>query len=312
MSYGYSNLGGHSQANLVPGGGGSNNAPAPGGGGFADPLDPENQYEDYYNVHPQAGLNQSVSPPSYPSYGGNSPQPQHGLEPPYLHPGYAHNQSYTSDYGSNPNLNNQQLRHDNSGSPSNAPSPAHSYGNIPASDSNGRDVLQPVGPRIMGGSSANDEPNVAPHQAVHWVPADQHGRLGVPGAHNNDGSLNNNMYPSYSGDTFTSNVNPFDAPMDQPLGPHGSNPNEDIPLLDQHGRHGSGYSQIMLPGAMPMGAGQGGGYMGPGGFMDPNMLHDDDDEQTQIRYGRIPQRVPRRLKTIKQGKLSFLSIYFVT
>ncbi|KAK9900585.1 glycosyltransferase family 2 protein [Cystobasidium minutum MCA 4210] len=31
--------------------------------------------------------------------------------------------------------------------------------------------------------------------------------------------------------------------------------------------------------------------------------HDDDDEQSQVRYGRIPQRVPRRLKTIKQVSL---------
>jgi chitin synthase len=289
MSYGYQNLGGHSQSNLGPGG--SNNAPSSSGGGgaFADPADAENQYEDYYS-HPQAGG--VLPPPQYPSYGGNSPQQVGGLEPPYLHPGYTHNQSYASNYGSNSPAN---LRHD-SASPSHTGSPAPTYGNLPPSDS-GRDVLQPVGPRIMGAGS-NDEPNVAPHQAIHWVSADQHGRLGVPGV--NDGN-NNSMYPSYSGDTFTSNVNPFDAPMDQPL-PHGSHPHEDIPLLDQHGRQGSGYSQAMLPGAMPM---------GPGGFMDPNMMHDDDDELSQVRYGRIPQRVPRRLKTIKQGELVVL-IYHVT
>lgn len=304
MSYSYSNLGagGHSQSNLVPGAAGNNAHPQhhqaqqqP--GGFSDPSDAENQYDNYYGNNNDP-LNHPQAPPQYPAYGGNSP-----AQPPYIHPGYAHNQAYSDDYGSSANLNNN--RHDTMSPPHNTPSPAPSYGNIPPSDSiggnsnNGRDVLQPVGPRIMSPSNA-DEPNVAPHQAVHWVSADQHGRLGVPGSNTNayndsSNSVNNTLYPTYSGDTFTSNVNPFDAPMDQPLAP-GSNPNEDIPLLgqSQHGRFGSGYSQAMLPGAMPQ---------GPGGFMDPNMMHhDDDDEQSQVRYGRIPQRVPRRLKTIKQGR----------
>lgn len=301
MSYGYSNLGGHSQADLVPGGGSDRNTATQ--GGFTDPSDAENQYQDYYNVHPQAAASNlaghSMSPAHYPSYGGNSPhyQQQQQQEPPYLHPGYAHNQSYASDFGSNSNTP-ANLRHDNSSPAPHTGSSSPTYGNVPASDS-GRDILHPVGPRIMGGGpgNSNDEPNVPPHQAVHWVSADQHNRLGVPGV-NNNGS-NNNMYPSYSGDTFTSNINPFDAPMDQPL-QHGSAPNEDIPLLEQHGRQGSGYSQAMLPGAMPMDGRQ--GMMGPGGFMDPNMHQDDDDEMSQVRYGRIPQRVPRRLKTIKQGK----------
>jgi hypothetical protein len=303
MSYGYANLAGQqSQTHLGPGSGG----PPPPPGGFANPQDdPEMQYEDYYNtggnVHPQAqhypqpgsGL------PSYNSYGNNSSNEQ----PPYLHPGYAHGQSYTSDYaGSNSNLG-APLR---GGSPSSSsahgstpplPVGAHGYPGLHPSDSgSGRDILQPVGPRLMSPApgNSNNTNDATPNNAVHWVSADQHGRLGVP-------DPNSHMYPSYSGDTFTSNVNPFDAPMDQPLGgPPGTNNggNEDIPLLEQHGRGGSGYSGVMLPGAMP--AGQ--GIQGPGGFADPHAYHDDDDEQSQIRYGRIPQRVPRRLKTIKQGE----------
>lgn len=298
MAYSYSNLGAgnhsQSQSNLVPGNGSGNNA-----GAFSDPADAENQYDDYYQQgHPQ--------PPSYPTYGSNS-NSNSPLQPPYLHPGYAHNQAYSDDYGSSSNLagTNNNVSSPPYGTSSTSPSPAHSYGNIPPDTNNnsntGRDTLHPIGPRIMSPSNA-DNPNVPPHHAVHWISADQHNRLGVP----NDGNGNGNMYPSYSGDTFTSNINPFDAPMDQPLAPNNaggggnSNPNEDIPLLEQHGRYGSGYSQAMMgmPGAMPPRIQN----MGPGGFMDPNMmLNEDDDEMSQVRYGRIPQRVPRRLKTIKQG-----------
>lgn len=58
--------------------------------------------------------------------------------------------------------------------------------------------------------------------------------------------------------------------------------------------------------------GVGGGYGGgahPGGF-DPNLVGAqgagygaDDDGQSVVRYGRIPQRQPRRYKTVKRVQL---------
>ena len=54
----------------------------------------------------------------------------------------------------------------------------------------------------------------------------------------------------------------------------------DLPLLRAPSQH----SQVSLDPAFP------------GGFAEPV----DDDQDTNIRYGRIPQRVPRRYKTIKK------------
>lgn len=57
----------------------------------------------------------------------------------------------------------------------------------------------------------------------------------------------------------------------------------DLPLLRAPSQH----SQVSLDPAFP------------GGFAEPV----DDDQDTNIRYGRIPQRVPRRYKTIKKVEL---------
>ena len=57
----------------------------------------------------------------------------------------------------------------------------------------------------------------------------------------------------------------------------------DIPLL----RRDSSGSAMQL--SMPM----------PGGFQ-PGHDDDDDEAMNNIRYGRIPQRVPRRYKTLKK------------
>jgi len=54
----------------------------------------------------------------------------------------------------------------------------------------------------------------------------------------------------------------------------------EIPLLRRDGSHGSGYS---MPRASVPGA-----------------YNDDPVSENNIRYGRIPQRVPRRYKTVKK------------
>jgi chitin synthase len=58
----------------------------------------------------------------------------------------------------------------------------------------------------------------------------------------------------------------------------------DIPLLRRDGSHGSGYS---MPRANV-----------PGAYDDP--VTPDNRSENNIRYGRIPQRVPRRYKTVKK------------
>jgi len=55
----------------------------------------------------------------------------------------------------------------------------------------------------------------------------------------------------------------------------------DIPLLRRDGSRGSAYSMPHVPG----------GY-------DESVA--DNRSETNIRYGRIPQRVPRRYKTVKK------------
>ena len=236
---------------------------------------------------------------AYPSYGGNAPagygahpvggfaneadegqygqqhqQPQHfdrynnDEQPPYLHSGYTHQQQYSYD---------DQYAQNAAGPP-----------------------MQPYGAQEIGGDG-EDAPNTRPDYHGQWVPANQH-------ADYHAGQLRPEMRHSESGQSETfGGVNPFDTPMDghamNPLGqPAMMQSNEDIPLLNRNG-HGppgvgmSGYGQAM--------DGQPVGY-GPGGFADPAMLggrpHDDEEEEaSQVRYGRIPQRIPRRLKTIKQG-----------
>lgn len=148
-----------------------------------------------------------------------------------------------------------------------------------------------------------------PHHNLHWVDpnhavggprqrADSYGngsngdpnngRLGVPLA--GGGPLR----PSYTNDTFVSNTNPFDTPgLGASVGPGQSQLNLSV---GPGGRLGNGRDASTEH--IPL-LDQGGGYHAPGGFVDPSRIGMDDDNQ--VRYGRIPQRIPRRLKTIKQG-----------
>lgn len=158
--------------------------------------------------------------------------------------------------------------------------------------------MQPYAAQELGGHDQEDEPNTRPDYHGQWVPANQHAEY-----HSRP-----DLRHSESGQSQTfGGVNPFDTPHDgiplNPLGQPGMMAsNEDIPLLHRNQMNGaqpglgmSGYGQTMN--------GQPVSY-GPGGFADPAMLgptHEEDEEQSQVRYGRIPQRIPRRLKTIKQG-----------
>lgn len=129
-----------------------------------------------------------------------------------------------------------------------------------------------------GGGGADGDNGQPPHHNAHWVPAGQH-----PGQHLQPrqeqlqpGSADLGAYPSYTNDTFAHqpNINPFENPT------HNAT-NEDIPLLQQNGN--------------------------AGGFVDPNQPGPGDDEdESQVRYGKIPRRIPRRLKTIKQGGLQYM------
>ena len=66
----------------------------------------------------------------------------------------------------------------------------------------------------------------------------------------------------------------------------------DMPLLQRGPSQHSEFSgHAMGSPAFP------GGFAGPAGY-DPALQ--DDEQETNIRYGRIPQRVPRRYKTIKK------------
>ena len=217
---------------------------------------------------------------------GQPHQSQHGgygysahEEPPYIHPGYQHQATYSYD-----DQYQQQQQ---------------PYG------------LQPVQPYDQGD---NDEPNTRPDHHAHWIQAAPPGP--GPGAYSDDSGMPGFRHSDSNESETFGGVNPFDTPgatanggvdplSQQQHQQPGMASNEDIPLLTQAG----GQHLYHLPGqggrsaygdAMGM---AGGASAGPGGFADPNALHAgaDEEEESQVRYGRIPQRIPRRLKTIKQG-----------
>lgn len=93
--------------------------------------------------------------------------------------------------------------------------------------------------------------------------------------------------PQASTDYLGTPYNPFDAPS-RPhsnfTSPHGVDDNDgdgEFPLLQRENQYKP----------MPM----------PGGYAEVASI--DDQPETNIRYGRIPQRVPRRYKTLKKVEL---------
>jgi chitin synthase len=80
--------------------------------------------------------------------------------------------------------------------------------------------------------------------------------------------LPHNPYPSPGEQTID---DPFSHGAD--LGGGGAHSNEDVPLLP-------------------------GGFSGA--FVDPRFVEDAEGPPNLVRYGRIPQRQPRRYKTVKR------------
>lgn len=287
------------------------------------PLEPdEAQYGqvDHYNPSaPQPPYQQTST-----AYHSPSPRPQQQAmdEPPFLYGG-----NY-DDQGDSDSPFDGHAQHD--GHPQQQ-QPHHYY-----NDHHQPPYGGPGTPVAVGVGVAPEGDNYQPpHHNLHWVPgggqqySDNYDN-GVAGSVDigdlNSGSTSNRLsvppggaapgglYPSYSGTTFDSTVNPFEQQASQtpfsnnsvPYGQGGAVPSTDnIPLLNTSSISG------------PRGP-FGGGYHHPsghvsGGFVDPSYLgggpgaggpddDDDDDNTTQVRYGRIPQRIPRRLKTVKQGE----------
>lgn len=177
----------------------------------------------------------------------------------------------------------------------------------------------PVGPSQYEGD--NGQP---PHHNIHWQqsaqPQDyaqqpQHHQYGSGNTPPNDylGVPHNTgapLQPVYTNDTFATSNNPFDTPgLNQSVGPGGAASRHDLPPGASFGP-GGGFQRDPSTEHIPL-LDQGGGHhapsgplpAGPGGFTDPNGAgaYNDWDEERHVRYGRIPQRIPRRLKTVKQG-----------
>lgn len=211
-------------------------------------------------------------------YQSHTPAPydQQGYDehqPPFLHAGYGHQETYSSD-----------RQYEDGGDASNRFSAQYGHqGYTQGQDQHGYPPIDDQALHSPMGEGDNGQP---PHHNIHWLPATQH-----PGGQPEPDA---GLYPSYTGgssyDLHTGgstangdNLNPFDAPpVHERLGS-----NEDFPLLNQNGA--------------PIG-----GMHAPGGFVDPTQgmngeIQEHDDDDTAIRYGHIPRRVPRRLKTVKQG-----------
>lgn len=74
----------------------------------------------------------------------------------------------------------------------------------------------------------------------------------------------------------------------------------DMPLLRAPSETTRSRPAFVDQGSYDDGMGMGAGGM-PGGMGDGSSMYgQEDDMETNIRYGRIPQRVPRRYKTIKK------------
>ncbi|ORY77216.1 glycosyltransferase family 2 protein [Leucosporidium creatinivorum] len=114
--------------------------------------------------------------------------------------------------------------------------------------------------------------------------------------------------PLHPDDSFVSAAPSHSNPFDQghPLAHPGQDDDDDgaAPLLSPNGGGGHGGHPRWSS------SGGGGGAGGFGGGFDPHVVGPqgagyggDDDGQSVVRYGRIPQRQPRRYKTVKRVQL---------
>jgi hypothetical protein len=238
-----------------------------------------------YGAPPVGGFHAEADEGQYAQHQQQHQNQQYGYgdeQVPYLHGGYAHQAQYSYD---------------------------DQYAAAAAPGVPG--AMQPFSGQEVGGD-AEDAPNTRPDYHGQWVPASQHAdyHAGVAGA---GGRPDMRHSESDQSETF-GGVNPFDTPHDahamNPLGqPAMGQSNEHIPLLNRNNHMNQGQPGVGMTGYGQALSDQPLGY-GPGGFADPAMMggrpHDDEEEEaSQVRYGRIPQRIPRRLKTIKQGQSRF-------
>ncbi|VDB96624.1 unnamed protein product [Peniophora sp. CBMAI 1063] len=154
------------------------------------------------------------------------------------------------------------------------------YPSVPASDPYQQQPYPPV-----------HSPPIQPYPPVHSPPpADPYGHLSPPQHNAPLGQPYEMQRPDSYGQSYETHEHDDDG-----LGDAG-----ELPLLRAPSAHPS--FALQDPGVMPV---PGGGYepnMPVAGY-EPSMPGGYDEEETNIRYGRIPQRVPRRYKTIKKVEL---------
>ncbi|KAK4051036.1 Chitin synthase 4 [Microbotryomycetes sp. JL201] len=145
----------------------------------------------------------------------------------------------------------------------------------------------------------------------HFPPSHSHQDLGDGGFNPPLHTTSSYGQPGSTHDPFASNPN---LHLQHGHDDDGVDDSGQVPLLSPNGRR-NGPDWSANGGTTPYGNGAGGAPYNPsygygpevGGF-DPNIVGPHgagigDDEQSIVRYGRIPQRQPRRYKTVKRVKL---------
>jgi chitin synthase len=143
---------------------------------------------------------------------------------------------------------------------------------------------------VIGHSTPTPDPFITPTSASHPSLYDRHVPYGAPS-------------PSAASDRYNS-----PAPLPGQAKPQNDYLNPSAPRVhyQDHDPHDADSGDVPLlrrdgPSAITLvdGSSMRESYAMPGGF-DPTLIGPDGDDQSNIRYGRIPQRVPRRYKTKKR------------
>jgi len=247
-----------------------------------NPFEQENRYSGYSGSYPP----NPGPPPPLPNPSAVPPPPPRPPSTPYVS-----NAGYGSSYG-------QQSPYDN---PYN-PNPYDLHGHTPSPFDNPNSLYTNSG-QVIGHSTPTPDPFVTPTSLNHPSLYDPHVPYGAPSSsaasdrYNSPAPLpgqarvTSPSVPHPQGDY----LNPTSAVTSGPRVHYEANdPNDgvdgDAPLLRRDG------ASTVTP---VDGSSMRESYASPGGF-DPSLLNPDADDQSNIRYGHIPQRVPRRYKTKKR------------
>jgi len=244
-----------------------------------NPFEQENRYPGYStNYPPNPG-----PPPPLPNPSSVPPPPPRPPSAPYVS-----NNGYGSSYG-------QQNPYDNPYNPN--PYDLHSHTPTPFDNPNS---LYTNSGQVIGHSTPTPDPFLTPISANHPSLYDPHVPYGAPNS-SSPSDRYNSPAPLPGQPRVTSP--PILQPQSDYLNPtsaatsttrvhyEANDPNDvdgDVPLLRRDGPS----SVTPVDGSSMRES-----YAMPGGF-DPGLLNPDADDN--IRYGRIPQRVPRRYKTKKR------------